>query len=252
MLQGALRGARRVADFAVPPQCLMCDALTGEPGGCCARCWKRLRFIEAPICPVSGRPFAHDMGEGVLSPEVIAAPPPYDRARAAILYDDHSRLLVTRLKYADRLDLAPWMARWMVRAGRELLEPGAILVPVPLHPLRRLKRRCNQSAELARAIARGTGLVMRPDFLVRARRTRQQVGLTGGQRKRNVAGAFRPGAGRAVEIAGRHIVLVDDVYTSGATVRAACHALKRAGARQVDVLTFARVDASANPALYDV
>lgn len=241
-----------LANVAVPPQCLICGALAAEAGACCAQCWCKLRFIAKPYCAISGKPFEYDAGEGALSPEVLAAPPPYERARAALIYDGASKVLVTRLKYGDRLDLAPWMAQWMVRAGRELLEPGVVVVPVPLHGMRRLGRRYNQSAELARHITRACGLDYRPEFLQRIRKTRQQVGLTANQRARNVAGAFRVPAAQKAGVAGSKLVLIDDVFTSGATASAACRALKRAGAARVDVLTFARVEPTAIEALYTV
>lgn len=240
----------RLADIAVPPQCLMCDALTAEPGACCPQCWRKLHFIARPYCAVSGRPFEYDAGEGAVSPEVMAEPPCYRRARAAVIYDSASKGLVTRLKYGDRLDLAPWMAQWMVRAGRELLEPDVVIVPVPLHAMRRLGRRYNQSAELARHVAKSCGLDYRPQLLVRTRKTRQQVGLSASQRARNVAGAFRVPAEARAGVAGRNLLLIDDVYTSGATANAACRALIRAGAARVDVLTFARVEPTATEALY--
>ena len=251
-LFSGLSGLAALADVAVPPQCLMCDALTAEPGACCAQCWQTLRFIDKPYCAVSGRPFEYDAGEGAVSPEVLAAPPPYGRARAAIIYDSASKGLVTRLKYGDRLDLAPWMARWMVRAGSELLEPGIVILPVPLHSMRRLGRRYNQSAELARHVARISGLDYHAGLLVRTRKTRQQVGLSASQRERNVAGAFRVPPQARGRIRGSNLVLIDDVFTSGATANAACRALLRAGAARVDVLTFARVEPSATEALYTV
>ena len=250
LTESLFSGLAGLADLAVPPQCLMCDTLTAEPGACCAQCWQKLRFISEPYCAISGRPFEYDPGAGAVSPEVLAAPPPYNRARAAVIYDSASKGLVTRLKYGDRLDLAPWMAQWMVRAGRELLEPGVIVLPVPLHATRRIGRRYNQSAELARHVAKSCGLDCRPGLLTRSRKTRQQVGLSASKRERNVAGAFRvPAQARGV-VRGSNLLLVDDVFTSGATANAACRVLLRAGAARVDILTFARVEPTATEALY--
>ena len=231
-----------IRDCTVPPLCLTCDALLSEPGGCCPQCWARIRFISVPLCEVTGKPFSHDLGEGMLSAEAIANPPPYGRCRSAVVYTDMVRGMVTGLKYSDRTDLAPWMANWMITAGKVLLADNPIVIPVPLHPLRLLERRFNQSAELARNISYQCAMRYEPDWLIRSRRTKQQVGLNGEQRKRNVAGAFRVPTEKKPHVSGHRFLLVDDVYTSGATVNAAARALLRSGAVAVDVLTFARVE----------
>ena len=173
--------------------------------------------------------------------EAIANPPAYDRARAAVRYDEIARALVHRFKYGDRLDLAPMMGRWMARAGRELLADAEALVPVPLHWRRLWARRFNQSAALAGAISALAGAPVLHDAVKRVRATPQQVGLDKTERAENVQGAFRVPPERKAEIAGRRLVLVDDVLTSGATVDTCARALLRAGAAHVDVLVFARV-----------
>ncbi|WP_246225858.1 ComF family protein [Chelativorans xinjiangense] len=229
------------ARLLFPPVCLGCRNLVAAPGTLCAACWPGMRFLERPWCQVMGTPFGYDMGEGFLSAEAIADPPPFARARAAVAYDGVARRLVQGLKFSDRTDLAPWMARWMLRAASELVEAGAVVVPVPLHRRRFFMRRFNQSAELARAFARLAGLDYLPSALLRRRITRQQVGLGAREREANVRGAFAVPPEGASALKGRRVILVDDVYTTGATVSAATRALKRAGVRHVDVLTFARV-----------
>ena len=173
--------------------------------------------------------------------EAIADPPAYARARATVRYDDIARTLVHALKYQDRTDLAPTIGRWMARAGRELLDEADLLVPVPLHWRRGWSRRFNQSGALARVIERQTGVKMASEALRRVRPTEQQVGLSRTQRASNVQGAFRVAPDRKIDIAGRRVVLIDDVLTSGATVDACARALLRSGAAAVDVLVFARV-----------
>lgn len=224
-----------------PPVCLGCSSLVTEPGTLCASCWGRLRFLERPWCPVMGTPFSLDLGDSMLSAEAIASPPPVARARSAVAYGGVARRLVQGLKFRDRTDLAPWMARWMLRAGGEILPEADLVVPVPLHRSRFFSRRFNQSAELARAVARLACIDYMPEALVRTRRTRQQVGLRASEREANVRGAFVVPDAHRPAIRARRVVLVDDVYTTGATVAAASRVLKRAGAREVDVLTFARV-----------
>jgi predicted amidophosphoribosyltransferase len=132
----------------LPPVCAGCRRQVSQPGALCGLCWPELRFIERPWCAVMGTPFSHDMGEGFLSAEAIADPPPFERARAAVAYSGVARRMVQSLKYADRTDLAPWMARWMVRAGAELVGEADVVLPVPLHWRRFFTRRFNQAAEL--------------------------------------------------------------------------------------------------------
>jgi ComF family protein len=177
----------------------------------------------------------------MLSMEAIANPPAYARARAAVRYDDVARTLVHALKYQDRTDLAPAMGRWMARAGRELLDDADVLIPVPLHWRRAWRRRFNQSGALARAIERQSGVKLAAEALRRIRPTEQQIGLSRTQRASNVQGAFKVAPDRQAQIAGRRVVLVDDVLTSGATADACARALLRAKAASVDVLVFARV-----------
>jgi ComF family protein len=232
-----------VVNVALPHLCANCrEPVDGE--GLCAACWSKLSFIAPPYCERLGIPFPFDGGPGLLSMEAIADPPAYRRARAAVRYDDIARKLVHALKYGDRLDLAPLMGRWMANAGRELLADADAIVPVPLHWRRQWARRFNQSTLLAEIIAKANGRAVAHGALKRVKATPQQVGLDKSGRAQNVQGAFRvPGEGKA-EVAGRNLLLVDDVLTSGATVDACARALLRGGAASVDVLVFARVVAA--------
>lgn len=229
-------------DLAVPSTCLMCERIVAEQGACCPHCWNAIRFISKPYCEIMGTPFSHDLGKGVLSADAIANPPAFERARSVVLYDDKMRRLVSNFKYSDRTELGPWVANWMVRAGRELFEHSPTIIPVPLHKARMIGRRYNQSAELSRHISKKIGCDYDPLSLLRIRNTNQQVRLSSVARVKNVQGAFRVSPERQAYIKGKDILLIDDVLTTGATVNAASKALKRAGARRVDVLTFARVE----------
>ncbi|MBR1236794.1 ComF family protein [Bradyrhizobium sp. AUGA SZCCT0182] len=247
-LRGVLNAARGVfahiprlaLDIALPTLCVSCrEPVDGE--GVCSECWAKLSFIAPPFCPRLGIPFVYDPGPDLLSMEAIANPPAYQRARAAVRYDDVARTLVHSLKYQDRTDLAPAMGRWMARAGQELLGEADVLVPVPLHWRRGWSRRYNQSGALARVISRQTGVKLASEALRRVRATEQQIGLSRSQRASNVQGAFKVAPDRSADIQGRRVVLIDDVLTSGATTDACARALLRAKAAQVDVLVFARV-----------
>jgi ComF family protein len=229
---------RAALDLALPRLCAVCrEPVEGE--GLCPACWAKLSFITRPYCERLGIPFVYDPGPGILSMEAIADPPAYQRARAAVRFDEIARALVHALKYGDRLDLAPMMGRWLAQAGSELLAEADALVPV--HWRRHWARRFNQSALLAAAVAKASGVPIAARALKRVKFTPQQVGLSRAQRAVNIQGAFRVPADGKAEVVGRRLVLIDDVLTSGATVEGCAKALLRAGARNVDVLVFARV-----------
>ena len=237
VVRAILRGA---LDLALPRLCAACrEPVDGQ--GLCPACWSKLSFITRPYCERLGIPFVYDPGPGILSMEAIADPPAYRRARAAVRFDDISRALVHALKYGDRLDLAPMMGRWLGQAGRELLAEADALVPVPLHWRRQWARRFNQSAMLAAAVSTASGVPVAAGVLKRVKPTAQQVGLSRSERAANVQGAFRVPPEAKAAVAGRRLVVVDDVLTSGATVEGCAKALLRAGAANVDVLVFARV-----------
>lgn len=184
-------------------------------------------------------PFPFDAGGPLTSAAALADPPPYRRHRSAMIYDNVARRLVTGLKFADRVELAPWMAKLMAAAGRDLIGECDLIVPAPMHRLRLQARRYNQAAEIARHLGRLTGLAYAPLALERRRNTPPQVGLGRTERTRNVAGAFFVPPGQKAAIAGCAVLAIDDVYTTGATIKACARALLRGGAASVDALTFA-------------
>jgi len=237
----AFGGAARAAlDVIYPPTCLACRRAVDGGEALCPPCWRAMRFIERPYCDRLGTPFEQDLGPGLLSPQAIADPPVYRRARAVARFEDGpARQLVHRLKYGDRGEVAAPLARWMARAGAEVLADADLIVPMPLHPSRLLQRQFNQAALLAQGVAKASQKRCALAALRRVKATRSQVGLTRAQRAENVQGAFR--AAEGADLKNRNVLLVDDVLTSGATANAAARALLRAGALNVDVLVFARV-----------
>ena len=238
---------RGMVDLLTPSLCLGCGAPLHAEASLCVACWNRLRHLDEPVCDALGTPFAYDQGEGALSAAALDDPPAWDRARAAVIFDDHAAALVHALKYQDRQEAGLLMARMMARAGRGLLAEADVILPVPLHRFRLWRRRFNQSACLAQRLARASARPWRPDVLLKARRTRAQVGLDSEARRRNVKGAFLVSPSGLAEVAGKCVLLVDDVRTTGATAEACARVLKQAGAARVNLLTFALVPVPAKP-----
>jgi ComF family protein len=234
-LQGALQ-------LLYPPQCISCSAPVQSDFGLCADCWRETPFISGLVCDQCGTPLpGQDAEERALCDDCTMLARPWERGRAALMYDENGRRLVLALKHGDRMDLARPAADWMLKAARPILKPGMLVVPVPLHWMRLFWRRFNQAALLSRNIAKAAGLEHCPDALTRKRSTGNQDGKTRDARFSNLVGAFAVPKSRASSIRDREILLVDDVMTSGATFAAASEALFAAGARSVSVLGLARV-----------
>jgi ComF family protein len=238
------RIAGDLLDLILPPMTL--DGAHSLTSGLSAETWSRITFIDDPACTGCGAPFEYDQGQGLDGERArcagcLARPRAFAAARAACLYDDASREPILKLKHADRPDLAPLFALWIGRAARELVAEADAVLPVPLHPLRLLKRRYNQAAEIARPLARREGLDYLPDALIRRRATESQAGKSGSGRRRNVAAAFEVPAGRRALVEGKRLLLIDDVMTTGATAEGCARALRKAGAARVDVAVVARV-----------
>ncbi|MBU4436223.1 MAG: ComF family protein [Alphaproteobacteria bacterium] len=230
---------RGLLDLVLPPR-----TLEGDPalsGGLSAQAWSRVTFLDDPVCDGCGAAQPFDSGGVTHCPLCQAQPRAFSRARAACVYDEHSRDLILKLKHADRTDLSGLFARWLSRAAAPLLDEADAIAPVPMHPGRLLRRRYNQAAEIARPLARLSGATYLPDALVRRRDTDSQGGKSASGRRRNVAAAFVVPESRRHRVIGRKIVLVDDVLTTGATAEGCARALKAAGAAQVTLAVVARV-----------
>lgn len=229
-------------ELLYPPQCISCATPVASDFGLCGDCWRATPFIGGLVCDQCGIPLpGPDAGDRAVCDDCIAIARPWGQGRAALLYRDNARSLVLALKHGDRMDLARPAGGWLLKAARPILGPETLVVPVPLHWVRLLRRQYNQAALLSARMARIAGLAHCPDALVRRRPTGTQDGRTRDGRFANLVGAFAVPQRRRSRIADREVLLVDDVMTSGATFAAATEALLAAGARSVNVLALARV-----------
>lgn len=228
-----------IGKLILPPLCPLCRTHIDANHALCPICWAGITFVRAPYCDRLGIPLPFDSGEINISAAALANPPDFDRARLVALYTGTMRTLVHGMKYSDRHDSYHLFARWLTDAARPLIDENTIICPVPLSRGRLLHRRFNQAAELSRRLAHATNRPYLPQVLIRRRATLPQVGLSAAQRKDNVAGAFAVPARHRHRVLNKAVLLVDDVVTTGATVNACARALRRAGARRVDVVALA-------------
>ena len=224
-----------------PPHCLSCAAPVTTEFGLCGACWKATPFVTGLVCDICGTPLpGTEDGTPVHCDDCLTIARPWDRGRAALVYKDNGRNLVLALKHGDRLDLVRPAAKWMQAAAAPILRPGMLVAPVPLHWRRLLRRRYNQAALLSRAVAATAGLEHCPDLLIRTRRTPTQEGRDRDSRFANISGALALHPRRAARLAGRHVLLVDDVLTTGSTLRACAQALHEIGAAAIFAVTVSR------------
>ena len=238
-MKGALR-------LLYPPQCVSCSTPVAGmgPGQLCPACFSDTRFITGAACARCGVPLPDD-GTGADDPvlscdDCLSIARPWARGRAAMVYSGAGRRLVLALKHGDRPDLAPALAVWLARAAAPLIEVDTIVAPIPLHLRRLLKRRYNQAALVSGLMARAHGAAHLPDLLVRHRHTPGQDHRGVSDRFANLAGALTVNPRRVAQVAGRPVLLVDDVMASGATMAAATDALLAAGSGPVSVAVLAR------------
>ena len=230
---------RPILDFALPPRCPGCGTVTQEPHRFCLACWSALTFLGEPCCARCALPFDYGEAAEVICGRCLAEPPAFDRLRAAVAYGDIARAVALKLKYGGRPGVAETMARFMARhlGGA----PAPILAPVPLHRWRIWRRGYNQAALIAGALARDAGLEAQLDLLERVKATPVLRNMNPRERKEKLRGAFRVNPKRKAGLEGRAVILVDDVFTSGATANACARVLRRAGAARIEVLCWARV-----------
>ena len=224
-----------------PSQCVACDALTDDDFGLCASCWAQTNFIDGLVCDKCGTPLpGADMDEAVLCDDCMVIARPWDHGRAVFAYSGVGRRLILGLKHADRTDLAPAMASWMAKKTAKLAVLDSVIVPIPLHWKRLARRRYNQSALIAVDMGKQLKADVCVDALLRPRATKSLDGHSREARFEALSGAIVPNPRRRAHVAGRSVLLVDDVMTSGATLAAATEALRAAGATKVSIVALAR------------
>ena len=235
------RPARYLAGFVLPHQCVLCRCFA-DSTGLCAACWSGLAPIGAPVCERCGLPLGHTLAEPICASYWMDTPP-LAMIRACLHYNDVSRKLILAFKHGDGLQLTPFLTSMMARDFAMMTDgEDSLVVPVPLHRQRYFRRRHNYSAELARRLCRITARgSLATDILVRHRATATQGGLSRRQRHRNIAEAFSVRQDECTRLAGRPVVLVDDVMTTGATLFTAAKCLSAAGSGPVSSLVVARM-----------
>ena len=247
---------KEIADLALdtilPPRCVVTGQMVDKQGMVAPDAWAEMDFINNPICTKCGIPFGFETSGmndiagietdgGMQCLSCIDYPPPFDSARAALKYNDHSRDLILGFKHADQTHAALAFVPWLKMAGAEMLEEADMLIPVPLHRWRLLKRRYNQSAIMAHFLHKETHIPVLYEGLVRVRHTETQGHLSFAERRKNVKRAFVVNEKYQDEVKDKMVILLDDVYTTGATAKECTKALKKAGAKEVHILTLARV-----------
>jgi ComF family protein len=239
-MQTLMAPLRSIMDFALPPRCPGCGVITPDPDQFCATCWQALHFLGEPCCESCDLPLPYAVAEGAQCAACLAQPPRHSGIKAAVAYGPISREIALKLKHGGKIGLARLVAQ-QLRRHLSALPDSLLLVPVPLHWTRLWRRRYNQSALIAAQLARLSPAEYCPDLLVRTKATRSLGGLSARERAKMVKGAFAIRPKQQGRVQGRSVVLVDDVYTSGATADACVRALLKAGATDVTIFCWARV-----------
>jgi len=227
----------KIIDAILPPRCIVTGDIVDAQGMVAPQVWRDLSFIGDPVCDCCGFPFPFGAETGSLCAHCLADRPVFASARAALVYDDASRGMILKFKHGDQTHAVQSFLPWLKRAGAGMLTRADVIVPVPLHRFRLLQRRYNQAALIAQALSKSCGLPYLPAGLRRTRATPTQGHLGYREREKNVRGAFIVTA----DVKDKTVILVDDVYTTGATVKECTQALLKAGAKEVHVLAVARV-----------
>ena len=232
--------AQTIIDYIFPPTCLLCNSFVDKQGTLCNICWVDVTFCPTSVCHICGLPFEYEVEEKTLCGNCVKLTPFFSHARYVCLYDDKTKKLIFDLKYKDKTFLVPSLSKMIHNIGKEYIEACDYIIPVPLHKKRLYNRKYNQSAMIAKQIAKLSNKPMFPSLLTRKKNTISQTGLSQEKRIANVYNAFSVSKQYKMLVKNAHIVLIDDVLTTGATVNACSKTLIKSGAQKIDVLTFSR------------
>ena len=232
---------QKIIDIFLPPYCLKCHKILTATDSLCPECFHKIQFISAPYCPHCGVPLSSERKQGLLCAGCSQEKEPLFRMnRAGIYYDKESRPLILDFKFRDKTENAPLLAKWMVLGGRDIFQAGVdVIIPIPLHYTRMIKRRYNQSVLLAKELTKITGIANDFQSVIRHRKTKPQVDFSGKERIYNVKNAFCVKYPQNLQ--NKRVLLIDDVMTTGSTLRECAKVIKAAGAKSIDSLTIARV-----------
>ena len=235
-----MKWLRFLLDILLPPRCLLCGKEIHSDNSLCAECFAKIDFISEPYCQKCGRPFPITVIGSYSCASCLQCKNPFRLCRAAVEYNDHSKKLILDFKFFDHIENKMLLARWLYIAGKDIFQAGAdLIIPVPLHYTRMFKRKYNQSAVLSAALSNLCGIPADYKSLKKRHATMPQVSCSRKQRLKNVRNAFE--VANPENIRGKRVVLIDDVFTTGSTLKECAKVLKKAGAKSVDALTVARV-----------
>ena len=228
-------------DVLFPSKCGICECML-EKEGLCPDCWSKIRWISKPKCRICGQPFTTEMDllDSVCA-QCSSKKPYFDKAISVFVYDDFSKKIILKFKHSDATYLAEMLAKWMFRAATLEIESSDLIIPVPIHFTKRLKRKYNQSELLAQKISEISGVKYEPRILKKIKQTSPQEGLSGNQRRKNVIGSFGINEKYEHLLKNKRILLIDDVFTTGSTVNECAKVLKKHGTKEIFVLTIAKV-----------
>lgn len=232
---------KQTVNFILPPRCALSGTVVSAQGELSPDAWSELEFITDPQCKICGVPFDFQIDTEMECASCLKKRPLYERARAALIYNDHSRNIILRFKHADQMHILHSFMPWVMRVGEELISEADLIIPVPLHRFRLLKRRYNQAAVMSQYLSRMTGKEWSYNLLCRKRMTKSQGFMKPEERQKNVREAFIIPLAQQDKLDGKNILLIDDVYTTGATVNECVKTLLKYGAKEVNVLTIAKV-----------
>lgn len=230
-----------IFNLIFPPRCFICGKVVSGKSGLCMTCYRKIHFLTNQCCPVCGRPYTFPLenDKELICAKCLNKKPPLNRMKAVFAYDDFSKKLILPFKHSDRTDIVPFLIDLMIQSAEDYIRQADVIIPVPLHRTRLIKRKYNQAAMIAKGIAKRCHKTYLPDVLIRVKPSSSNKHLSKKDRLENVKGAFA--LKNKNHLTGKRVLLIDDVYTTGATLNECAKTLKKTNARDISALTLARV-----------